>query len=196
MNIASKLSPASDEQIILQFFSDDELALEKLFAKYYRALTIYVMKFVGDVQVAEDIVQDIIIRFWEDEKYATITSSLRNYLFTSARNRSLNYLESFHHLRQEPLTLEEFKNMFEVEELDDDELLLQHEKLKKELANLPEKMQKVLRLIVFEGKKYKVVAEELDISLNTVKTHYKRGLKRLRSILTVFILLLFDMIGQ
>ena len=53
-------------------------------------------------------------------------------------------------------------------------------RLEEKLAQLPEKQREVLVKCVVEGKKYKEVAEELDITVNTVKTHITRALKFLR----------------
>ena len=64
------------------------------------------------------------------------------------------------------------------EELDDYEKRLV--RLEEKLAQLPEKQREVLVKCVVEGKKYKEVAEELDITVNTVKTHITRALKYLR----------------
>ena len=177
-----------DQDILARFASDDEEALKLLFAKYYRALSIYALKFIDDVQAAEDIVQEFMVRFWEEKKYKQIKGSLKNYLFTSIRNRSLNYLESFHHAKKD--YLENLKEVFTFEQFTDDELAEKKAKLNKEIEELPEKMQEVLKMIVFENKKYKDVAEELDVSLNTVKTQYSRALKKLRSSLDVIVLLL------
>ena len=52
------------------------------------------------------------------------------------------------------------------------------------------KKAEVFKAIVLENMKYKEVAEHLDISVNTVKTHYARALKQLRSKLDVIIMLL------
>lgn len=177
-----------DKDILSHFSTNDEHALQLLFAKYYRPLSIYALKFIDDVQAAEDIVQEMMVRFWEDKKYLQIKGSLKSYLFTSVRNRSFNYLESFQHAKKE--YLENLKETFAFEQFNDDELAEKKAKLKKEIAELPEKMQEVLKMIVFENKRYKEVAEELDVSLNTVKTQYSRALKKLRSSLDVIVMIL------
>lgn len=177
-----------DKDILSQFSSNDKQALEQLFSKYYRALSIYALKFIDDVQAAEDLVQEFFVRFWEEKKYLHVKGSLKNYLFTSIRNRSFNYLESFHHAKKD--YIDNLKEVFTFEQFTDDELAEKKEKLNKEISELPEKMQEVLKMIVFENKKYKEVAEELDVSLNTVKTQYSRALKKLRSSLDIIVLIL------
>jgi len=177
----------SDKDILNIFNEDDERALEVLYVKYYRALNVFAMKYLNDLQVAEDIVQDIFIRFWENQKYQTIQGSLKNYLFIAVRNRSLNYLESFHHSKKK--YLDDLDEVFSFEQFNDDELQEKKEKLHQEIEKLPQQMQVVLKMIVFEKKKYREVSEELDISLNTVKTHFSRSLKKLRGSIDILTLI-------
>jgi len=177
-----------DKDILLLFRTSDEKALQLLFAKYYRALSIYSLKFIGDVHEAEDIVQDFFIRFWEDKKHQQVNGSLKNYLFISIRNRSINYLKSSRHFNKN--YLDNLKEVFTVEQFTDVELSEKNEKLNKEISELPEKMQQMMKMIVFEGKRYKEVAEELNVSLSTVKTQYSRALKKLRSSWDIIIWLL------
>lgn len=80
-----------------------------------------------------------------------------------------------------------------AEELDDYERRLQ--RLEEKLELLSEKQREVLVKCVVEGRKYKEVAEEMDISLNTVKTHITRALKFLRDELQDDLVLLF-MLGN
>lgn len=76
------------------------------------------------------------------------------------------------------------------ERLDLESLEQEKEKLYKEIEALPLKSKEVFKAIVLENQKYKEVALELGISVNTVKTHYSRALKQLRNSLDVIIILL------
>ncbi len=63
-------------------------------------------------------------------------------------------------------------------------------KLYLELDNLSEQSRKVFESIVFENMKYKEVADELGLSLNTIKTHLSRALKQLRSTLNTIVVIM------
>ena len=76
---------------------------------------------------------------------------------------------------------------------DEEELLQKRNQLLTELKKLPEQEYNVLVKIVLEDKKYKEVAEELHISVNTVKTHLSRALKMLRRFNMIEILILFNL---
>ena len=68
--------------------------------------------------------------------------------------------------------------------------LIEKKKLYEQVEALPEKSREVFKAIVLENMKYKEVAEHLDISVNTVKTHYARALKQLRLKLDIIIMLM------
>lgn len=178
-----------DQDIITTFRNNDELGLELLFKSYYRPLCVYAIKFVDDIHDAEDIVQEIFLRFWEDKKYKNIQDSLKSYLFISVRNRSLNFLTNSKKMNTE--YIKHLSDEFTFHQFDEDELEEQKAKLFAEIAKLPPQSQKVLKMIVFDKKKYKEVSEDLGISLNTVKTHFSRALRHLRSVMDVMVIMLF-----
>ena len=80
--------------------------------------------------------------------------------------------------------------LMDEERLDLEFLEQEKEKLYKEIEALPLKSREVFKAIVLENQKYKEVAFELGISVNTVKTHYSRALKQLRNSLDVIVVLL------
>lgn len=179
-----------DQKIIDSFYDDDEQGLQALFDRYYRPLCVYGFKFLNDLYLAEDIVQDVFVRFWEHKKYTDIKGSLKSYLFISVRNRSLNHLSNNKTIKTE--YIEHLKEEFLFEEFDEDELEEKKETLYAEIAQLPPQSQRVLKMIVFEQKKYKEVSDELGISLNTVKTHFSRALRQLRGSFMVLVALMLS----
>ena len=176
-----------DQNILDSFKLNDESGLKTLFDRYYRPLCVYSMKYLGDIHIAEDIVQEVFIRFWEEKKYKNIKGSLKNYLFVSVRNRSVNYLKSNLNVNTE--YIKHLNEEFAFEQFDDDLIAEKKQKLYKEIEKLPPQSKKILKLIVFEKLKYKEVSKELDVSLNTVKTHFSRALKQLRNSICIIILI-------
>jgi RNA polymerase sigma-70 factor (ECF subfamily) len=81
-------------------------------------------------------------------------------------------------------------NLMEEEPLDFSTLEEEKKKLFEQVEALPEKSKEVFKAIVLDNMKYKEVADHLDISVNTVKTHYARALKQLRFKLDIIIILM------
>ena len=166
----------NDEYYMANELLDNKI-FEDLFELHFTKLMGFVFNYVRDEEVAKDIVHDAFLTLWSNRKRLNPDYPVKSYLFTLAQNCALNYLR---HLRVVTGNEQTVTELLEAanEELDDYEKRLV--RLEEKLAQLPEKQREVLVKCVVEGKKYKEVAEELDITVNTVKTHITRALKFLR----------------
>ena len=137
-------------------------------------------RMMEDRSDAEDIVQEVFIRFWQLRKNLKITDSVPGYLCKAVDHRCHNYLEHLKvkHRYEESQRWEEM-----VEEVpeDEDELNIMRERLKVFVDSLPEKCREIFVLACIEGLKYREVAERLDVSVNTVKTQLKSAYSKLRT---------------
>ena len=168
-----------DEQEILTLIScGNPDGLKSLFDLYYKPLCIFAMNFLDSFGESEDIVQDFIIRLWEKKLHLTINNNLKSFLFNSVRNASVDYLRKHQPYRLVEIEEDAYITDFEPNETEIEE---QVRRLKQYLKELTPKEYKVLMEIVVHNKKYKEVAEELGLSVNTIKTHLSRALKFLRS---------------
>ena len=68
-------------------------AFHKIFESNYKHLVRYAMKFVMDLDAAEDIIQQTFLYIWERRKQINIGQSLKSYLFRSVHNACINYLK-------------------------------------------------------------------------------------------------------
>ena len=161
---------------------------EGLFDLYYKDLTGFVYGFVNDLEVARDLVHDIFLNLWKNRSVLNPDRSVKSYLFTIARNSALNYLK-----HQRVIAINEWQVADEYENTDGDEEELEErlKRVRKRLEELPEKQRAVVLRCYVEGKMYKEVAAEFNISENTVKTHLMRGMKFLREGLREDFVLLF-----
>jgi RNA polymerase sigma-70 factor (ECF subfamily) len=176
----------SDAEILRNFKTKEEIGLKKMFDKYYKPLVVYSFKFVNSMAIAEDLVQDFFIRFWETKSFEQISESLKSYLFTSIRNSSLNYIKKNERVNKIPIEIisnELFFIPYDLEELEEKRtLIFDH------INKLPDKSKKIFEAIILDNEKYKDVALQMGISLNTVKTQLSRSLKKLRNSLNTIVL--------
>ena len=103
--------------------------------------------------------------------------NIKSYLFQSVKNISIDYIRknqkySFQKIEEDSYISEE--------DINEEYIQVQYKKLHHKLRTLPPNEYKVLMAIIVEDKKYKQVADEMNISVNTVKTHYSRAMKSLR----------------
>ncbi|RZT96410.1 RNA polymerase sigma-70 factor (ECF subfamily) [Ancylomarina subtilis] len=180
----------NQEQLIIQKLQNgDESGLRQMFDIYYSPLCVFALKYIDSFDLAEDLVQDIFIGFWENNRVKQLNVSLKSYLFTSVKNNALNYIR-----KNKSYQIETMNDEFDIlmdDSFDPEDLEQMKVKLYQELENLSQQSRNVFEAIIFQNMKYKDVAEDLNISVNTVKTHFARALKQLRNSLDVIILFMF-----
>lgn len=169
-----------EEEIVRYLKQGDERCMRMIFEGYYQPLCVYALKFILSFEDAEDIVQDILIAFWENKRKAAFIGSVRAYLFGAVQKACLNQLKISGRRSLENIGAYSDRLMAEIEHLNDEESVIRRNQLKKEVDKLPEKCREIFMAIVLENLQYKEVAEKLNISVNTVKTQYARALKQLR----------------
>lgn len=143
---------------------------------------IYVLsyRYLMDEERAKDVVQYVFVKLWEYRAELNIGISLKNFLFTMAKNYILNLI------RNENTALEkQYEIAQQVLGYEDDlvEKLERREQMSlfyQALAKLPEQKKRICVMKIREEMSNKEIAERLNVSINTVKTHYAEALKLLR----------------
>ena len=157
----------------------DKAAFEYLFKEHFAHLCNFAHQYVQDVDSAKDITQKVFIQLWEKRDQIDPRKSIQSYLFTSVKNRCLNFIRDHKKYRSRVLDLDIADVEITFEEEDSGLQTLQ-EKVAKALDELPEKCRQVFEMSRYQHMKYKDIAEELDISVKTVEAHMSRALKSLR----------------
>lgn len=175
----------SDQEILKNIALGNEDAFEYSFLSYYNELCIYAAGVLKDRNMAEEVVQEVFVKLWENRKGLTIKISIKSYLYRSVHNQCVNY---FDHLQvKQKHALEAVKNYRDLITPVSDSypianLLTQEleDKINSSLAALPDQCREVFLLIRHDDLSYAEAAEKLGISINTVKTQLQRALTRLR----------------
>ena len=178
MVINLKDNSEKDKYILELFRTSPKEAFRLLFDAYHMTLCIYAVQLTDSFEMAEDIVQDFFIYFWEKKYYLKINQNLRYYLYLSVRNAAINTLQ-----KNNMLSMEELSGLdmsIPEESIDEEEQEERNKLLLEKLQKLPRQELQVVRAVIMENKKYKEAAEELHISVNTLKTHLTRALRQLR----------------
>jgi RNA polymerase sigma-70 factor (ECF subfamily) len=173
----------SDSEIIGRIRQGDKQEFEKLFRSSYVSLVRYAKRILKDHDTAEEIVQDLFFRLWQDRGNITIESSLNGYLFRSVHNKSLHFIE--HQKVIERHAGEIAASADETAEPVTDAIYYSElqSKVARVLERLPEKCSVIFRMSRFEGLKYNEIAEKLSVSLKTVEANMGKALKEFRKAL-------------
>ena len=156
---------------------------EKLFKLHFEPLCHFANGIINDPEASKDICQKVFIVLWEKRQSIDPDQNVKSYLFTSVKNKSLNFLRDHKKFRSSFLDLECLD--IPADDAHDSETRKNEliQEIKKSISNLPEKCRKVFEMSRFDGKKYKEIAEELGISIKTVEAHMSRAMKELRELL-------------
>lgn len=167
-----------NEKILLKGIEDrNQSSFRLLYETYHTPLFRFAESYVCCPGIAEDIVQDVFIKMWE-ERIGSINKSLKSYLFFMVRNRCIDYLRTVKVEDKRKLKLMEALVLSDSVELNLDEAITCQ--IEKAIEELPDQCKEVYKMSVFDGLKHAEIAEELDISIDSVKVQVFRAKKGLR----------------
>jgi RNA polymerase sigma-70 factor (ECF subfamily) len=157
----------------------DSAAFRSAFDSFQAKLFAFIRYKLGDSAVAEDILQEVFIKLWENRHQLKEDLSLKSYLYTIANNLALNHLR---HTKIVVRFQQEQKSEQQIGDSVHDELVKREirENLLRTIEKLPEKNRMVFMLSRFDDLSYREIAEQLEISIKTVESHMGKALKLLR----------------
>ena len=168
----------NDEQIIALLQAGKRQGMNALFDRYYKPLVVFADDLLHDLPEAEDTVLEQFVKLWEKELYEHIhPNALSTFLFTIVKNACMNQIAK-KGLPTEQLDLPHYAIAQEESYLLDETVI---ETILAAVRKLPEKTQQVVQSVMCQGHSYQETSEELEVSINTVKTLLKAGMRELRS---------------
>ncbi|SMG44830.1 RNA polymerase sigma-70 factor, ECF subfamily [Sphingobacterium psychroaquaticum] len=170
----------TDIELVRLLRNGDHDALERIYKRYHHVLYSHAYRRLPDREEVRDILHEIFINLWQNRDTFFITSSLSAYLYAAVRSRVLNvvrnqkvrdsYAQSLQAFMDEGVEVTETK--FREKEL----IRL----VEQEVRALPTQMRIIFEMSRFQERSHKEVAEELNISPQTVRTQVRNALRILR----------------
>lgn len=173
---------------------------EDTYIAYYSRMKRFAQSYVISEADAENIVHDIFIDIWEKKIDLSAISNVSGYLYLSLKNKCIDYIRR---KKTETQAISEIqkdnelslKLKFDSLEALDDKLLTDPDidtLIEQAINNLPEKCRQIFVMNKFDGKKQRVIAKELDISIHTVESQmsiaYKKLKEELKEYFPIFLL--------
>lgn len=165
-------------------------AFDAVFRQWYEPLCRYACRLTdGDMDEAEDLVQQAFVKLWEYRSRLNVSWSLKAYLYKSVHNACLNRLRA-RNVRSKYLDFnaQQINDMHTLPDDTSPELL---ERFQRAMDALPPQCRHIFELSRFETLKYREIADQLGISVKTVETQMGKALREMRTQLADYLVTLF-----
>jgi RNA polymerase sigma-70 factor, ECF subfamily len=170
-----------DSDILLAIRQGNERVFETVFRKHYQSLCNYACGILKDMDDAEEVVQSIFMKFWEQREGIEINVSLKSYLYRAVHNTCLNRLK---HLKIQEVHKQYVGNYFE-ENYDSATEMMDKVELENRIADalekLPEQCRRIFKMSRFEELKYQEIADRLGLSIKTIENQIGKALRIMRT---------------
>lgn len=176
------------EQFIIEKLKlGDTDSFSHIFSTYYQSMVFFAYCYIHELPAAEDIVQDVFVKLWEDHERLNVTVSLKSMLLKAVQNKCIDRLRHKKVMNDHHTYIIDHSTLYEF---DTDNYILGSEldeRIGKAISNLPKEFKEAFEMNRFEGLKYHEIAAKLNVSVRTVEVRISRALALLRKSLFDFL---------
>lgn len=186
--------PKTDTILIALLKNGDKKVFESIYHQYFGQLLIYAREYVINRETAKEIAQETFLKLWETKENLNHDTNLQSLLYRITRNHCLNYLkhlkvqnkyENYSKSQKTEMELNRIAlGQSGAEKLISEEL---EEHINKTINALSPRCREIFILSRYKEKKYKEIAQDLDISVKTVENQIQKALKILRENLSDYV---------
>ncbi len=171
-----------DKQLLRRIQDGDKDALKRIYEKYKEDLFTVSMSLLHDFHTAEDCLQEVFVNFADAAGSFNIRHSLKKYLISCAANRVRDHLRK--KTTQLDCPLEELGSLA-ISKDPSEELINEEESVQlfEALTELPYEQRETFILHVQGGMRFKEIANLQNVSIKTVQSRYRYGIKKLQTLL-------------
>ncbi len=176
----------TDQKILIKKLAAGNIqAFQEIFYIYEKQLKYYAFRLTKSKFIAEEIVQEVFIKIWENRRNINPDLSFQAYLYRMVRNRAFNYLRDS--VQHEDLAQGLWQDILRARDQTDDNIIAaDYENLiHKILQELPSQKRLIYMMSRFEGKSNPEIAAQLGISVKTVENHLWKTLRIIKAQLSL-----------
>ena len=172
---------STDSELIEKLRKGDVEAFDLVYQRYARKLYAFSFKYLKSKEEAEELVQSVFLKVWENHKNLKRDASFKSYLFTIAYNEICNlfrrrkYQQSF----IDKTMIGNLESSGETEDQIEFQFVL--EQIAQIIDKLPEKQKAIFLKSRQDGKSTKEIAEEFGLSRGTIDNYISESLKFIRA---------------
>lgn len=162
-------SENNEKDLLLQVAQGHEKAFAQLFHRYHHSLGIYIYQLTSSRELTEELVQDVFLKIWTNRQSLVQVENFEAWLFVITRNHTLNCLRKLVRERMEQKEWRKLQDpeFFAAGAPDEEQFQL----IDQAIRQLPPQQKKVFILSRYRRLKYEEIAQELNLSRETVKSY-------------------------
>lgn len=152
--------------------------LEKVFKDYYNPLVNFVYKYLRNYEDSRDVVQMTFTKLWANREDLVIHSSLKSYLYSTAKNTMIDYVRKISH--HDKVT--DLDESFLIEDINEDDFDAYRVRgiIDKSILKLKPRTKEIFILHKFEGLTYSEIAHYMGISKRAVEDNMAKSIEFLK----------------
>lgn len=163
------IAPLNERELLIQVASGNEHAFRQLFIAYHQQLGVHMLRITNIPELAEEVVQDVFVKIWLTRETLVGVDNFKAYLFVISKNHALNCLKKLAKERVLIKQLEGSRADAVVPEVGGTNMY--YNLLDEAIDQLPPQQQKVYLLSRHSRLKYTEIADQLELSRETVKKY-------------------------
>lgn len=166
-----------NEKMVLRLISEGSgTAFNEFFNYHHHHIGQYVFSITRSREIAEEIVQDVFLKIWQEKEGLTKINNINSYLFILARNQTLNAIRKLATEKKNKQNIEVYLQDYSLQIGKDPFETEMAAVIDSAVANLPPQQQKVF-LLRQQGLKHNQIASEMRISLNSAKKYQQLAIQ-------------------
>lgn len=177
----------TDEQLVEDYLLDDKSSFDEIVNRYIKMIYNFVYRLSGNEKEAEDITQEVFLKVWKNLKKFDREKSFKTWIFSIAKNTAIDYLRKKKDIPISFFDDEDGENFLENTLIDNEPLAdkkIDIEYNKKEIEKVMQDLTMIQREVIIlkylNEMSLSEVAEILNISKDTVKSHHRRALIKMK----------------
>lgn len=170
----------SEKELVKRLKNSDQSAFREIFYRYKDKLLSYCFRYTKSEAIAEEIIDDVLVKIWTNREYINPDLSFNNYLYTITRNHSLNFLKK---AASNASLRENLFYYFEQCHCRPEDQLIYNDLThiaEEAIASLPPQRRLIYQMSRKQAMSYEEIANHLGISKYTVKNQLVKALKSIR----------------
>lgn len=173
-------SNSDQSKLLYELSQGNELAFTKLYNEYKNVVFSTALKITKSRMLAEEVVQDVFLKIWQNHENLAEITNIENYLFIISRNHIFDMIKKI--ARDTSIVVDTNYKSTSTNDTEDAIKDDQYNVILNQIVDqLPPQQQKIYKMAKWDGLSHQKIGEDLGISTETVKKHMAQALKFVRT---------------